>query len=61
MKKTDYVKQLKDRDNRTTDQESMLDPSNIVGLDDSILSSISGGCALTTPGTSCVPPGVQCP
>lgn len=36
-------------------------PAGIAQLDDSVLQSVTGGCFLTTPATSCVPPGTQCP
>lgn len=61
MKVSDSINALKDRDLRQDLNQEVKLNSGIAELDDDALSTISGGCAPTTPGVSCVPPGVFCP
>ena len=56
------IKALKDQDYRDSLDNTGITPNaGIVSLDDEMLQSISGGCCLSTPSASCVPPGQQCP
>ncbi len=65
MKKIDIARALRDEDYRSSlsaeEQASLPSPAGNVNLDDKALLSITGGCAWTTPATSCVPPGTYCP
>ena len=66
MKKPDVIRAWRDeeyRDSLSAEEQAALpsNPAGIADVDDDALKSITGGCAPSTPGVSCVPPGTFCP
>ncbi|GAB4195432.1 MAG: hypothetical protein Tsb002_27940 [Wenzhouxiangellaceae bacterium] len=61
MKNRESIKALINSEHRDINNQAIDIAAGAVDLNDETLQNISGGCVLSTPNTSCVPPGVYCP